>query len=136
MNNLSKILDNRFEDMVRNDGPITIGDAMEYAAHLPLQEQQHKSCECKKVYCPSNGCCCKGKMWCCSPILNFGNCLVVSCCFCIYKHVENPGVYSCTDLKGNYYAMVALGNGEFAWFTENTLVGAKGNALEVSNYCR
>ena len=124
-----------FEDMVRDDGPITIGAAKAYAAQLPVEEHQHKCCACKKVYCPSNGCCCKGKMWCMSPILKSGNCLWVSCFFCVCKEVQNPGVYSCTDLKGNHYAMVALGKGKFAWFSENRMF-SEGDALKVSSYCK
>ena len=43
-----------------------------------------------------------------------------------------PGMYSCIDMNGIFYALVALGGGRFAWFSDNAPAQ---DSMKVACYC-
>ena len=125
-----------FVEMVRDSGPITLGDARMFARNLPSNQQKHPCCACYKVRCPTNGYCCKGKCVGVSCHLAFGTFLWY--CWpwmgaCTDTH--NPGTYSCSDMKGNTYNVVKVMEGErgkWAFFSENNLaMDPQGDDLNV-----
>ena len=126
-----------FEKMVRDNGPITLGEAKQFARTLPAEQQNHKCCACKKVVCSTGHSCCPGSCVCCTTNVRFGKCLWYGQWFCACKSNANPGTFSCTDLKGNIYNLVKV-DGEkdkWAWFTENEYTKVQGDDLKVSCYC-
>ena len=89
-----------------------------------------------KVRCPTNGCCCKGKCVGVSCHLTLGSCLWY--CWpwmCACTDTDNPGTYSCSDLKGNYNLVNVLEGKKWALFTENVFMTSKGDDLEAGCYC-
>ena len=126
-----------FASMVRDNGPITLGAARAYARKLPANQQKHPCCACYRVRCPTNGCCCKGKCVGLSCHLTLGSCLWY--CWpwmCACTDTDNPGTYSCSDLKGNTYNLVNVLEGKkWALFTENVFMTSKGDDLEAGCYC-
>ena len=125
----------RFETMVRENGPITLGDAKMYAGNLAADQQKHPCCRCYRVRCPTNSSCCPGSCVCLTCNLSLFDCIWYSCFFGVcYK---GNGEYSCLDLKGNRYTLVKVDSGNERWglFTENVIYDAQGDAREVSCYC-
>ena len=126
-----------FEQMVRANGPITLGEAKQYATQLPLEQQKHPCCACYKVTCPTNGCCCKGGCVGLSCNLLLGGCLWYGCWFCACNSANNRGIFTCTDLKGNTYNVVKVDGQKAKWacFGENEYAKTKGDQLPVTCYC-
>lgn len=106
-------------------GPLTLGQAKKLAATLPTKEQT-LGCGCRKIVCSTESSCCPGKSPCyCMPFTSchcaLGGCLCYGpppIPFCACYENQNPGMYSCVDMKGIFYALVALGGGRFAWFSD------------------
>jgi hypothetical protein len=54
---------------------------------------------------------------------------------CACTSTDNPGTYTCCDLKGNTYNLVnVLEGGKWAFFSENVAMTSKGDDLEVGCY--
>lgn len=125
-----------FEEMVRRDGPITLGDAKAYMGSLSTDQKKHPCCGCYTVRCPASSSCCPGS---CVGVTCNSSCgdYLWYCCFFGACYNNDTGMYSCTDLKGNDYVMVKVDkeNEKWAWFSENTLVNRKGDEREVSCFC-
>ena len=122
-------------------GPITLGQAKKIAANLPANEQK-LYCGCRKVVCNTENSCCPGKspLYCC-PLISvhfaLAGCLCYGPCtpfpfFAACYEKQNPGMYSCVDMKGIFYGLVALGGGRFAWFSD---VAPAKDSMKVSCYC-
>ena len=124
-----------FADRVQSHGSIQYGEAQHNAALLSEDEQKMPCCACYKVIPPTNASCCPGSCIWLSPQLNLCGCVWYSCWFCACSDDVHPGEYNCTDLKGNYYSLVALGKGKFGCFTESTLVASQGAQMPICCYC-
>ena len=124
---------------IMDHGPLTLGQAKKLAATLPSKEQQ-LCCGCRKIVCSTESSCCPGKSpLCCVPCLSFhcalGGCLCygpIPIPFCACYEEQNPGMYSCVDMKGIFYALVAIGEGRFAWFSDPSPVR---DSMKVKCYC-
>ena len=128
-----------FLTMVRDHGPITLGEARKYAAALPPNKQKHPCCACYKCVCPTqDGVCCKGQCVSLSCNMALGGCLWYSCFLCACIDSAHPGSYSCSDMKGNDYNLVKVDadKGTWAFFSQNAVVGANnGDNQKVKCYC-
>lgn len=130
-----------FQEMVREFGPITLGEARRYAATLPPEQQGLTNCVCYKVRfaccpgcvagcaCPINCCCC---VW--TPASLYLLDFLTGLFFCVCS--EGSGQYSCSDMKGNSYHLFKVDGetGTLAWFSDNEAC-SKGDNLKVSVYC-
>ena len=139
-----------FVSRVRARDAIKLGEARAYAATLP-HDTTHPS-GCHRVYCRQGACCCPNRCVgyarpmrcsccpCCSQCLwtpaCFGCDLGIGLCFCVQSDAS-PGTYSCTDLKGNFYALVRVDEkrGTLAWFSDNVVLKDNMDDTTVSCYC-
>ena len=113
-------------ELIQSHGPITLGAAKRLAASLPPEQQKlGMPCGCRNIICSTESSCCPGKSPCgpCPCPIHYvlcGGCLCygippIPFCACY----ESAGVYSCTDMKGIYYGVVALGDGKFGWWSDH-----------------
>lgn len=136
-----------FVERVRAGHRVTLGAAKKYAATLE-PEAQAGFTGCYSITCPQEASCCAGRClgWYC-PIECCGGCLWTPSWFCFADILiglcfanclgPEPGMASCSDLKGNYYALVKVDGerGTLAWFNENQVLSNKGDQLENTCYC-
>lgn len=129
----------KFVADVRCVSKITLGEAKAYAAGLSPVQHRFGACKCFSMKCPVGARYCAGKLvgWTC-PINWCGSCICTPCLVCMCApDAAVPGVWSCVDLKGNFYALVKVDveRDTWAWFSENQAFGTKGDNLGVCCYC-
>ena len=123
-----------FDQRVLDHAPILYGETRSNAEMLTDGDQRMPCCGCYKVVCSTEASCCPGTSIGLTPTLNLcGGCVWFACFFCVCADAAHPGDYNCSDLKGNYYALVALGKGKFGCFTESTFA-SKGAELPIACY--
>lgn len=130
---------------VRGGGKISYGEAKAYASSL----QQKSVCGCYKITVAKGAACCGGRCvgYTC-PIPCCGGCVwtpgffcfldaLIGLCFCTCKDAQPDNAYSCTDMKGNFYALVRVDDekGTLAWFSENRSLGGKGDSMTNTCFC-
>ena len=138
---MAKVTAPSFEEMVRECGPITLGEARSYAASLPPEQQGVGCCVCYKIKCRScpgcvAGCVCPINLGCCvwTPMSLYLLDALTGLFFCVCSGAS-PGEYSCADMKGNAYHVFKVDSdkGTLGWFSQNEAC-SKGDNLEVGCY--
>jgi len=122
-----------FEEMLRERGPITLGDARTKFQKLSEEEQKAPCCGCYCVKTPKGIDCCSNFPL--GPSFNcaIGGCMWYCCFMAVCKAAD--GTYNCGDLKGNQYTLVKVEKNTWAWFSQNEVLQRdEGEDLKVGCY--
>ena len=123
-----------FDEMVRDRGYVTLGEAKGYAAAMSPKDRR-AACGCYTCFSPA----CPGV--CLGPTLmvNFcGCCLLYNPFLCARPAEGAPGTWTCTDdgHEDSTYLVPVDSNGTLACFREQESDRIQGNSgLKVSCYC-
>ena len=132
-----------FAGMVRERKPITLAQAKANARQMSEFERKLPCCGCYNVQRPSNAECCAGNRCWYVVNVNFFGCVTYCCtalCWplCVCSDDENnPGLYTCTDLKGIKYDIMKVNaeQGTLAWWSYSLFDSTDVDEHENSCYC-